>query len=200
MSEPHHQRRFAISAWAIRNPVPVAVLFLGLILAGLISYAGLPIKQYPNVQFPVIAVTVTQNGAAPGEMETQITRPVEDALAGVTGVKTVQSVVTQGVSTTSMQFEIGENLQKKTDDVRSAIAQARAVLPRDIDEPIVQQIEIDDAAPILTYAVSAPAMTDDALSWFIDDTMSPRDRCSGGEGRRPGDAWSAAWTARSMWW
>jgi HAE1 family hydrophobic/amphiphilic exporter-1 len=172
MSEPHHQRGFAISAWAIRNPVPVAVLFLGLILAGLISYAGLPIKQYPNVQFPVIAVTVTQNGAAPGEMETQITRPVEDALAGVTGVKTVQSVVTQGVSTTSMQFEIGENLQKKTDDVRSKIAQARAVLPRDIDEPIVQQLEIDDAAPILTYAVSAPAMSDDALSWFIDDTMS----------------------------
>jgi len=172
MSEPHHQRRFAISAWAIKNPVPVAVLFLGLILAGLISYAGLPIKQYPNVQFPVIAVTVTQNGAAPGEMETQITRPVEDALAGVTGVKTVQSVVTQGVSTTSMQFEIGENLQKKTDDVRSKIAQARAVLPRDIDEPIVQQLEIDDAAPILTYAVSAPAMSDDALSWFIDDTMS----------------------------
>ena len=172
MSEPHHERRFAISAWAIRNPVPVAVLFLGLILAGLISYAGLPIKQYPNVQFPVIAVTVTQNGAAPGEMETQITRPVEDALAGVTGVKTVQSVVTQGVSTTSMQFEIGENLQKKTDDVRSKIAQARAVLPRDIDEPIVQQLEIDDAAPILTYAVSAPGMTDDALSWFIDDTMS----------------------------
>ncbi len=171
MSTPR-ERSFAISAWGIRNPVPVAVLFLGLILAGLISYAGLPIKQYPNVQFPVIAVTVTQNGAAPGEMETQITRPVEDALAGVTGVKTVQSVVTQGVSTTSMQFEIGDNLQKKTDDVRSKIAQARAVLPRDIDEPIVQQLEIDDAAPIMTYAVSAPGMTDDALSWFIDDTLS----------------------------
>ncbi|HEV7383832.1 MAG TPA: efflux RND transporter permease subunit, partial [Phenylobacterium sp.] len=171
MSEVHPPR-FAISAWAIRNPVPVAVLFLGLILAGLIAYAGLPIKQYPNIQFPVVAVTVTQNGAAPGEMETQITRPVEDALAGVTGVKTVQSTVTQGVSTTSMQFEIGEDLQKKTDDVRSKIAQARATLPRDIDEPIVQRIEIDDAAPIMTYAVSAPAMSDDALSWFIDDTLS----------------------------
>src|SRR5215470_12266092 len=92
---PAHQR-FAISAWAIRNPIPVAVLFIGLILAGVISYMGLPIKQYPNIQFPVIAVTVTQNGAAPGEMETQITRPVEDALAGVTGIKNVQSVVTQG--------------------------------------------------------------------------------------------------------
>ncbi|WP_394762342.1 efflux RND transporter permease subunit [Phenylobacterium sp.] len=166
------QPSFAISAWAIRNPVPVAVLFIGLILAGVIAYMGLPIKQYPNIQFPVVAVTVTQNGAAPGEMETQITRPVEDALAGVTGVKTVQSTVTQGVSTTSMQFEIGQDLQKKVDDVRSKIAQARATLPRDIDEPIVQRIEIDDAAPIMTYAVSAPAMSDDALSWFIDDTLS----------------------------
>jgi HAE1 family hydrophobic/amphiphilic exporter-1 len=175
MSDQHlepHQRRFAISAWAIRNPVPVAVLFLGLIMAGLISYTGLPIKQYPNIQFPVIAVTVTQNGAAPGEMETQITRPVEDAVAGVSGIKTVQSTVTQGVSTTSMQFEIGEDLQKKTDEIRSKIAQARAILPRDIDEPIVQQLEIDEAAPILTYAVAAPAMTDDELSWFIDDTVS----------------------------
>ena len=171
MSEVH-KPSFAISAWSIRNPVPVAVLFLGLILAGIIAYAGLPIKQYPNIQFPVVAVTVTQNGAAPGEMETQITRPVEDALAGVTGVKTVQSTVTQGVSTTSMQFEIGQDLQKKVDDVRSKIAQARATLPRDIDEPIVQRIEIDDAAPIMTYAVSAPAMSDDALSWFIDDTLS----------------------------
>ncbi|MDB5463707.1 MAG: cation/multidrug efflux pump, partial [Phenylobacterium sp.] len=166
------QRRFAISAWGIRNPVPVAVLFIGLVLAGVIAYMGLPIKQYPNIQFPIIAVTVTQNGAAPGEMETQITRPVEDALAGISGVKNVQSTVTQGVSTTSLQFEIGENLQKKTDEVRSKIAQARAILPRDIDEPIVQQVEIDDAAPILTYAVAAPGMTDDELSWFIDDTVS----------------------------
>ena len=68
-------------------------------------------------------------------METQITRPVEDAVSGVTGVENIQSVVTQGVSTTSIEFEIGENLQKKTDEVRSKIAQARAVLPRDIDEP-----------------------------------------------------------------
>jgi HAE1 family hydrophobic/amphiphilic exporter-1 len=171
MSEKQ-DRQFAISAWGIRNPVPVAVLFLGLILAGLISYMALPIKQYPNIQFPIIAVTVTQNGADPGEMETQITRPVEDAVAGVSGIKDIQSTVTDGVSTTSMEFEIGEDLQKKTDEIRSKIAQARAILPRDIDEPIVQQIEVDSAAPILTYAVAAPNMTDDEVSWFIDDTVS----------------------------
>jgi len=162
----------AISAWGIRNPIPVAVLFLGLVLAGMIAYMGLPIKQYPNIEFPVVAVTVTQNGAAPAEMETQITRPVEDALAGVTGVKNIQSVVTQGVSTTSMQFEIGENIQKKTDEVRSKIAQARQILPRDIDEPTVQQVEVDEVAPILTYAVANPNMTDDQLSWFVDDTVA----------------------------
>ena len=164
--------RFAISAWAIRNPIPVTVLFIGLILAGLIAYSGLAIKNYPNVQFPVIGVTITQNGAAPGEMETQITRPVEDAVAGVTGITAIQSIITQGVSTTSVQFEIGTNLQKKTDEIRSKIDQARAVLPRDIDEPSVAQLDIDSVAPILTYAVSAPAMSADELSWFVDDTVS----------------------------
>jgi len=163
---------FPISAWAIRNPIPVTVLFIGLVLAGLIAYSGLPVKQYPNIQFPLVAVTITQNGAAPGEMETQITRPVEDAVAGVSGIKTIQSSVTQGVSTTSMQFDLGEDLQKKTDEIRSKIDQARAILPRDIDEPTVRQLEVDDGAPILTYAVSATNITDDALSWFVDDTLS----------------------------
>jgi HAE1 family hydrophobic/amphiphilic exporter-1 len=163
---------FPISAWSIRNPIPVTVLFIGLVLAGLIAYSGLPVKQYPNIQFPVVAVTITQNGAAPGEMETQITRPVEDAVASVSGIKTIQSSVTQGVSTTSMQFDLGEDLQKKTDEIRSKIDQARAVLPRDIDEPTVNQLEIDESAPILTYAVSAPNMGDDELSWFVDDTLS----------------------------
>ena len=171
MSEPHNQH-LGISAWGIRNPVPVAVLFLALVLAGWISYGGLAIKQYPNVQFPIVAVTVTQNGAAPGEMETQITRPVEDAIAGVSGVSNVMSTVTQGVSTTSIEFEMGLDLQKKTDEVRSKIDQARATLPRDVDEPTISQIEIDSAAPILTYAIAAPAMSDEQLSWFVDDTVA----------------------------
>jgi HAE1 family hydrophobic/amphiphilic exporter-1 len=161
---------FAISAWAIRNPVPVAVLFIALVLAGVISYGGLAVKQFPNVQFPVVAVTVTQNGAAPAEMETQITRPVEDALAGISDVRNIYSNVTQGVSTTSIEFELGQDLQKKTDDVRSRIAQTRAVLPREIDEPTVTRVELD-SQPILTYAVEAPAMSDADLSWFIDDTV-----------------------------
>ena len=156
---------FAISAWAIRNPVPVAVLFIALVLAGLIAYQGLPIKQFPNVQFPLVTVTVTQNGATAGEMETQVTRPVEDALAGVTNVKNMYSTVSQGVSVTSIEFELGQDLQKKKDDVRSRIDQARSILPREIDEPTVTRVELD-SQPILTYAVEAPTMTDAPTSWI----------------------------------
>ncbi|WP_421736712.1 efflux RND transporter permease subunit [Caulobacter sp.] len=160
-----------ISAWSIKNPIPVAVLFIALVLAGIASYLMLPIKQYPNVSFPLVAVTITQSGAAAGEMETQITRPIEDAVAGISNVKSIRSSVVQGVSTTSIEFEIGEDLQKATDEVRSKIDQSRALLPREIDEPIVQRVDLD-SLPIVTYAVSSPDMTMSQLSWFVDDTIS----------------------------
>jgi HAE1 family hydrophobic/amphiphilic exporter-1 len=160
-----------ISAWAIKNPIPVAVLFVALIIAGIGCYLVLPVKQFPNVEFPSVVVSVTQSGAAPGEMETQVTRPVEDALAGIAGVKTIRSSVVQGASTTTIEFNIGEDLQKVTDEVRSKIDQTRSILPREVDEPIVQRLEIT-SAPIITYAVSAPNMSAPELSWFIDDTVT----------------------------
>ena len=158
MNEPedNQDRGFAISSWAIRNPVPVAVLFIAMVLAGVISYGGLPVKQFPNVQFPVVTVSVTQNGAAAAELETQVTRPVEDALAGITNVKNMYSTVSQGVSVTSIEFELGQDLQKKKNDVQSRVDQVRAILPREIDQPTVTQLELD-SQPILTYAVEAPA-------------------------------------------
>lgn len=160
-----------ISAWAIRNPTPVALLFIALVIVGIASYLFLPVKQFPNVSFPAVMVTVTQSGAAPGEMETQITRPIEDAIASISNVQTIRSSVVQGASTTTIEFEIGEDLQKVTDEVRSKVDQARAVLPREIDEPTVQRLEID-SAPIMTFAVSATGMSDTELSWFVDDTVS----------------------------
>jgi HAE1 family hydrophobic/amphiphilic exporter-1 len=170
--EPDHGTGgLRISAWAIRNPVPVTVLFLALLLAGVIAYSRLPVKQFPNLSFPLVSVTVTQSGAAPAAMETQITRPVEDAIAGISNVKTITSIVTQGVSTTNIEFQMGEDLQKKTEEVRAKIDQTRANLPRDIDPPVVTQVEVD-SAPILTYAVSAPSMSDAELSWFIDNTVA----------------------------
>ncbi len=160
-----------ISAWAIKNPTPVAVVFIALLIAGIGAYLGLPVKQFPDVSFPAVTVTVTQSGAAPGELETQVTRPVEDAVASISNVKTIRSSVVQGASTTTIEFELGEDLQKVTDEVRSKIDQVRQQLPREVDEPTVTRLEID-SAPIITYAVSAPGMSNTDLSWFIDDTVT----------------------------
>lgn len=158
---------FRISAWSIRNPIPVVSLFILLTIAGIIAYVGLPIKQFPNVTFPIVAVTVTQNGAAPSEMENQITRPVENAMSGVAGVKHISSTVVLGVSTTMIEFDLQSDMQKATDDVRTAVERTRVDLPNGIDPPLVQRLDIENA-PILTYAVSAPGMGGTELSRFID--------------------------------
>src|SRR4051812_45140766 len=109
---------FRVSAWAIRNPLPVTLLFIALTFVGLLAYASLPIKQYPNISFPLISVGVTQRGAAPSEMESQITRPVENAIAGIANVKHISSQVTLGASSTAIEFELGTDMQKAIDDVR----------------------------------------------------------------------------------
>jgi len=160
-----------VSAWAIRNPIPVILLIVALTISGIGAYIILPVKRMPNVEFPIVLVSVTQNGAAPAEIETQITRPIEDALVGIAGIRHVSSTVVLGSSTTTAEFEIGADVQKGVDDVRTAVEQARVLLPAGIDPPSTRRIDVS-SAPILTYAVSSPAMTDVQLSWFIDDTVA----------------------------
>ncbi|TCM20902.1 HAE1 family hydrophobic/amphiphilic exporter-1 [Novosphingobium sp. PhB165] len=160
-----------ISAWAIRNPIPVALLFILLTVSGVVAYMRMPVKQFPNVNLPIVTVTVTQSGAAPTEMENQITRPIENALTGVPGIKNISSTVTLGASTTSLEFELGSDIQKATDDVRTVVERTRVELPQGIDPPTVQRIDLD-SAPIVTYAVTAPEMTDTQLAWFIDNEVT----------------------------
>jgi len=162
---------FRISAWAIRNPIPVALMFIALTIAGLVAYPKLLIKQFPNITFPAVLVSITQNGAAPAEVENQISRPVENAIAGIQNVKHVQTTATLGSSGTMIEFELGTDMQKATDDVRTAIDRTRPNLPPTIDPPQVQRLDID-SAPILTYAVSSRTLSGVELSWFIDDTIA----------------------------
>jgi len=162
---------FQISTWSIRNPVPVTLIFVLLLTAGVMSYFRVPIKQFPDVSFPVVNVTVSQSGAAPSEMETQITRLVEDAAAGVSGVKHQTSTVTLGMSTTAVEFEVGSDSQKALDDVRAAIDRIRVNLPAGIDPPNVERLDYD-GQPILYYAVTSNSMSSTDLSWFIDNTVA----------------------------
>jgi HAE1 family hydrophobic/amphiphilic exporter-1 len=160
-----------ISAWAIRNPTPVAVLFIAAVLAGVFSYFSLPIKANPNISFPAVLIQVTRSGAAPAEMENQVTREVENSLTGLSNVESIDSTVSTGSSITIVTFHIGQDAQKVTEDVRSKIDEIRNTLPREVDPPVVQRLEVDDQ-PIITYAVSDPRVSETALSWMVDNSIA----------------------------
>lgn len=159
-----------ISAWAIRKPVPSLVLFMVLIALGYVSFQQLPVTRFPNIDIPIVQVRVYQSGAAPSELETQVTKKIEDAIAGVNGVKHITSTVTEGSSLTVIEFRLEINQDRALNDVKDAIARIRAELPRTIEEPIASRLEIE-GLPIITYAARAPAMSPEELSWFVDDTV-----------------------------
>lgn len=160
-----------ISAWAIRKPVPVIVLFIVLTLLGWMAFNKLPVNANPNVSFPVVSVTVTQASAAPSEMETQVTRRIEGTVSGIAGVKHIRSTIADGVSSTIIDFRIGIDPDRATNDVREAVAQIRSDLPQTIQEPVVSRVDVEGGA-ILYYMVSAPQMSPADLSWFVDDTIT----------------------------
>ena len=161
---------FKLSGAAIRNPIPSLVLFAVLMLLGTVAFQSLPITRAPNIDIPVIQVTVTQSGAAPRELELQVTKRIEDAVASVSGVKHIQSSVTDGVSSTGIEFRLEVSTDRALNDVRDAVAKIRAALPHTIDEPIIQRIDVVGQS-IQTYAASAPGMTLEGLSWYIDDAV-----------------------------
>jgi multidrug efflux pump subunit AcrB len=162
-----------ISAWAIKNPIPPIVLFVALTLAGFISFTRMDINQMPDISFPGASVTITQPGAAPTEMETQITRKVEAAVASVGNVKSITSWATEGTSGTNVEFQLGTPVDRAVNDVRDAVAKIRSDLPEGILEPQVQRIDAD-GGPIAYYSVSGVNMTLEQLSWFVDNTVIKR--------------------------
>ena len=121
-----------ISAWSIKSPIPSLVLFTVLVLLGVLSFGKLPITRFPNVDIPIVSVTVTQSGAAPTELETQVTKKVEDAVAGVSGVKHISSAISDGSSISTIEFRLEVNSDRALNNVKDAIAKIRSDLPRSI--------------------------------------------------------------------
>jgi hydrophobe/amphiphile efflux-1 (HAE1) family protein len=160
-----------ISAWSIRRPVPSLVLFLVLMVLGWVSFNQLPVTRFPNIDVPLVKVQVTQPGAAPSELEVQVTKRIEDAVAGINGVKHQTSSVTEGSSVTTIEFRLEIQQDRALNDVKDAISRIRAELPRTIDEPIVTRIQVE-GLPIVTYSARAPGMTPEQLSWFVDDVAA----------------------------
>src|SRR5436309_12096445 len=162
-----------ISSWCIRNPVGPIVLFVGLMLFGLISFARMQVNQDPDIDLPFASVTISQPGAAPNELETQVTQRVESAIRGVNGVDEINSSVGEGYSTTFVNFQEGTPPDRAVNDVRNVIAQIRGTLPEGIIEPQITRIDAE-GEPISYVGAQTTDMTLEQLSWYIDNTVAKR--------------------------
>jgi HAE1 family hydrophobic/amphiphilic exporter-1 len=160
-----------VSAWAIRSPIPTIVLFIALTLSGCLAFLKLPVNVSPDTSFPVAVVTVTAPGTPTSDLELTVTRRLEDVFAGIANVHHLRSTIVDGVSTTSVEFQLGINPDGAINDVRDAIARIRGDLPAGIPEPVVSRLDVEGGA-ILTYAVRASSMSPLELSWYVDDTLS----------------------------
>jgi hydrophobe/amphiphile efflux-1 (HAE1) family protein len=159
-----------ISAWSIRQPLPPLVIALAVVALGYLSFNKLPITRMPKADVPVVSVIVSQFGAAPAELEAQVTKTIEDAVAGVEGAQKINSSVTDGLSITTVAFRLETNTDRALNDVKDAVTRVRANLPRSIDEPLIQRVDIA-GLPILTYAAIAPSKTPEQISWFVEDVV-----------------------------
>jgi hydrophobe/amphiphile efflux-1 (HAE1) family protein len=157
--------------WSIRNPVPVIVLFTALTIAGVFAFPRLGVQDRPDIEFPAVVVTVAYPGVAPTQMESEVTRKVEDAVSTISGIEQMTSTVDEGVSTTNIEFHFGTDLSKAVDDVRDAMTRIRSNLPQDAQEPIVSRITTA-GSPLVTWTVSSDSMSNTELSWFVDLVVS----------------------------
>lgn len=163
---------FHFSSWSIKNPVPTIVTFLILGIIGIISFTTLGIDESPNIDVPVVIVRATQRGASPTELETQVTKKIEDAVANLDGIDDLSSTVTDGSSSTVINFNLGVDSDRAVNEVRNAIAQVRPELPQDLDEPSVTKLEFSGGS-IVTYAVSSSQRSVEDISNLVDRTIIP---------------------------
>ncbi len=162
-----------ISAWSIRNPIPPLVIFAGLAIAGLVSFFMMGVQNDPDIDFPGAMVIIAQPGAAPTELESQVTERVEAAVRTIEGIDELNSTVTEGQSQTFVQFAIGTPIDRAVNDIRDKLSQIRGNLPDGILEP--QVIRLSTSGNTLAYwSASATDMTLEELSWYVDNTVSKR--------------------------
>lgn len=164
---------FPLSAWAIRRPVAPLVIFLLLAVLGVLAWMKLPVQGMPSIVIPIINVSVTQAGAAPEDLERQVARRVESALAGIAGVKHLTTVCSPGTSSTTIEFQLETPVDRAVSDVQQAMSQVRPTLPAGALEPVIQRIDVTGGS-MRTYVMGGDGHSPEELSWFVDDVIARR--------------------------
>lgn len=160
-----------VSAWSIRNPIPSVMLFVLLTFGGLLSFKAMKVQNFPDIDLPTVMVTASLPGASPAQMETEVARKLENAIATIQGLKHITAKVQDGVATLTVEFRLEKPVQEAVDDVRSAVSRVRSDLPADLRDPVVNKLELA-AQPMLAFTIASASMDDEALSWFVDNELS----------------------------
>ncbi|MGB4855856.1 MAG: efflux RND transporter permease subunit, partial [Candidatus Dechloromonas phosphoritropha] len=160
-----------VSAWSIRNPIPAILVFVMLTLLGVMAFHAMKIQQFMDIDLPTVTVTASLPGAAPAQMETEVARKIENSVATLQGIKHIYTKVQDGTATVTIEFRLEKPTQEAVDDVRDAVSRIRADLPGELRDPVISKVNLS-GAPILTYTVTSSRMDDEALSWFVDNTVT----------------------------
>ena len=160
-----------VSSWSIKNPIAAVMLFVLLTFGGVLSFNAMKVQNFPDIDLPTVSVTASLPGAAPGQLENDVARKLENAVATLQGLKHIYTKVQDGAVTLTVEFRLEKPVQEAVDDVRSAVQRVRADLPADLRDPIVQKMDLA-GQPVLAYTVRSASMDDEALSWFVDNDIS----------------------------
>ncbi len=160
-----------VSAWCIRNPIPAVMLFIMLTLLGAMGFKSMKVQQFPDIDLPTVTISASLPGAAPAQLETEVARKLENAVASIQGLKNIYTTVQDGVAVVTAEFRLEKATQEALDDVRAAVQRVRADLPADLRDPVIGKVELA-GSPILTYTVSSTRMDEEQLSWFVDNDVT----------------------------
>ncbi len=160
-----------VSSWSIKNPIPAVMLFVMLCFAGMVSFGSMKVQNFPDIDLPTISVTASLPGTAPAQMETEVARKIENAIASLQGLKHITTKVQDGSAIISAEFRLEKPIQEALDDVRSAVNRIRSELPGDLKDPVITKLDLA-GQPILAYTVRSANMDPEALSWFVDNQIA----------------------------
>src|SRR6187431_105158 len=161
-----------ISDTSINRPVFATMVIVSFMVLGIVSLGRLGIDLFPEVNFPFVNISIVYPGAGPEEVETLVTRPIEDAVAGINGVKRVISTSTEGFSRVGIELRLEIDPQAATAEVREKVAAIRERLPEQIKDPTIQRFDVS-ALPIATYAVGSTSLASDRIRRMVEDDLKP---------------------------
>jgi HAE1 family hydrophobic/amphiphilic exporter-1 len=162
-----------LSDLSVKQPVFATMMMVALVVLGVFSYMELPIDLFPNVDFPVVTVQTVYPGVAPETVETEVTKRIEEAINPIEGVKHISSTTTEGVSIVMTQFELGTDVSRAAQDVRSKVSALRRDFPTSVEEPVIDRLDPADL-PIVSLSVTSPLLSPKELTSLTEKVIQKR--------------------------